>query len=227
MGRPSRPIWWRRPTTGQSPSPPGPPGDVLLCHPFLVHAAQPHHGVRPRFMSQPPLLPAAPYELERVDGAYSPVEIAIRRGLGQDTPGQDGDDIDCPKDGENHRAGLTHSSSAGFRRSGAAGQGRLRSSGTRVLGSHPRTGRGARHPAPGTQSCAATQSGVEEVQVEGARTGSPYTRTGFPHGLPGQPGHNGHPWRFATPAIRRPEAQPPGDRHPEMTSRPSGPVRRR
>ena len=60
----------------------GSPGDVFLCHPFLVHAAQPHHGVRPRFMAQPPLMPAAPYELERADGAYSPVEIAIRRGLG-------------------------------------------------------------------------------------------------------------------------------------------------
>ncbi|MET9871191.1 hypothetical protein ABZZ16_34600, partial [Streptomyces sp. NPDC006386] len=44
----------------------------------------PHHGVRPRFMAQPPLMPAAPYELERADGAYSAVEIAIRRGLGQD-----------------------------------------------------------------------------------------------------------------------------------------------
>ncbi|MFI5752275.1 phytanoyl-CoA dioxygenase family protein [Streptomyces sp. NPDC051644] len=73
----------------------GSPGDVFLCHPFLVHAAQPHHGVRPRFMAQPPLMPAAPYELERADGAYSPVEIAIRRGLGQDTPGPDGDGTDC------------------------------------------------------------------------------------------------------------------------------------
>ncbi|WP_190113397.1 phytanoyl-CoA dioxygenase family protein, partial [Streptomyces cinnamoneus] len=72
----------------------GSPGDVFLCHPFLVHAAQPHHGVRPRFMAQPPLMPAAPYELERADGTYSPVEIAIRRGLGQDTPGPDGDGTD-------------------------------------------------------------------------------------------------------------------------------------
>ncbi|WP_436762218.1 phytanoyl-CoA dioxygenase family protein [Streptosporangium sp. V21-05] len=81
----------------------GSPGDVFLCHPFLVHAAQPHHGVRPRFMAQPPLMPAAPYELERADGAYSPVEIAIRRGLGQIairrglgqyTPGPDGNDTD-------------------------------------------------------------------------------------------------------------------------------------
>ncbi|MEW2517371.1 phytanoyl-CoA dioxygenase family protein [Actinacidiphila alni] len=63
----------------------GVPGDVYLCHPFLVHAAQPHHGSRPRFMAQPPLHPAVPYELERADGDYSPVEIAIRRGLGKDT----------------------------------------------------------------------------------------------------------------------------------------------
>lgn len=36
----------------------GDPGDVYLCHPFLVHAAQRHRGTRPRFMAQPGLLPA-------------------------------------------------------------------------------------------------------------------------------------------------------------------------
>jgi len=35
----------------------GPAGTVYLCHPFLVHAAQPHCGAAPRFMAQPPLLP--------------------------------------------------------------------------------------------------------------------------------------------------------------------------
>lgn len=35
----------------------GPAGTVYLCHPFLVHAAQPHRGVSPRFLAQPPLLP--------------------------------------------------------------------------------------------------------------------------------------------------------------------------
>lgn len=35
----------------------GPAGTVYLCHPFLVHAAQPHRGSQPRFMAQPPLLP--------------------------------------------------------------------------------------------------------------------------------------------------------------------------
>ncbi|GII05547.1 phytanoyl-CoA dioxygenase family protein [Planobispora takensis] len=57
-------------------------GDVFVCHPFLVHAAQEHTGTRPRFMSQPPLLPTGPLELDRPDGAHSPVEQAIRLGLG-------------------------------------------------------------------------------------------------------------------------------------------------
>jgi hypothetical protein len=62
----------------------GKAGDVFLCHPFLVHAAQPHHGTRPRFMAQPPLHPAEQVALERADGAYSPVERAIRIGLGRE-----------------------------------------------------------------------------------------------------------------------------------------------
>lgn len=37
-------------------------GTVYLCHPFLVHAAQPHRGTRPRFMAQPPLLPRAEFD---------------------------------------------------------------------------------------------------------------------------------------------------------------------
>ena len=31
----------------------GQAGDVYLCHPFLVHAAQRHHGTEPRFIAQP------------------------------------------------------------------------------------------------------------------------------------------------------------------------------
>ncbi|MFG1797609.1 phytanoyl-CoA dioxygenase family protein [Nocardia sp. NPDC049149] len=56
-------------------------GDVYLCHPFLVHAAQRHRGKDPRFLAQPPLLLRAPCVLDRADGAYSPVERAIRLGL--------------------------------------------------------------------------------------------------------------------------------------------------
>jgi hypothetical protein len=59
----------------------GDTGTVYLCHPFLVHAAQRHRGLNPRFIAQPPLAPAEPYRLDREDGAYSPVEIAIRRAL--------------------------------------------------------------------------------------------------------------------------------------------------
>jgi hypothetical protein len=59
----------------------GEAGTVYLCHPFLVHAAQPHRGTRPRFLAQPPLPPAEPFVLDRADGAYSPVEQAIRTAL--------------------------------------------------------------------------------------------------------------------------------------------------
>lgn len=60
----------------------GKAGTVYLCHPFLVHAAQPHRGREPRFMAQPPLLPREPLSLDRADGAYSPVERAIREAIG-------------------------------------------------------------------------------------------------------------------------------------------------
>ena len=56
-------------------------GTVYLCHPFLLHAAQPHRGQSPRFMAQPPLIPRVPFQLNRPDGNYSPVELAIRLAL--------------------------------------------------------------------------------------------------------------------------------------------------
>jgi hypothetical protein len=57
----------------------GAAGTVYLCHPFVVHAAQPHRGERPRFMAQPPLLPR-----RELDPALppSPVQVAIRRACG-------------------------------------------------------------------------------------------------------------------------------------------------
>ena len=60
----------------------GEAGTVYLCHPFLVHAAQPHRGKEPRFMAQPPLIPKVRFELNRSNGDYSLVEQAIRLGLG-------------------------------------------------------------------------------------------------------------------------------------------------
>ncbi|GAB3893545.1 phytanoyl-CoA dioxygenase family protein [Larkinella knui] len=78
----------------------GKAGTVYLCHPFLVHAAQPHHGKEPRFLAQPPLFirnelnregsasnPAVAdftrneLNIEGSEGGYNPVEEAIRRGL--------------------------------------------------------------------------------------------------------------------------------------------------
>ena len=59
----------------------GEAGTVYLCHPFLVHAAQPHRGHTPRFMAQPSLGLREQYRLNREDSAYSPVEISIRQAL--------------------------------------------------------------------------------------------------------------------------------------------------
>ena len=72
LDSPARPT---APATGRA-------GDVYLCHPFLIHSAQPHHGTVPRFLAQPPLMPTGLLDLDRPDGAYSPVERAVRLGLG-------------------------------------------------------------------------------------------------------------------------------------------------
>lgn len=62
----------------------GEAGTVYLCHPFLVHSAQPHRGTRPRFLAQPPLLPKEPLRLSRENDDYSPVEMAIRQAIATD-----------------------------------------------------------------------------------------------------------------------------------------------
>jgi len=59
----------------------GEAGTVYLCHPFMVHAAQPHRGQQPRFLAQPALLPKEPFRLDRSEGESSPVELAIRQAL--------------------------------------------------------------------------------------------------------------------------------------------------
>lgn len=57
----------------------GAAGTVYLCHPFLVHAAQPHRGKEPRFLAQPPLLPKGEFDPALPP---SPVQIAIRQACG-------------------------------------------------------------------------------------------------------------------------------------------------
>lgn len=59
----------------------GKAGTVYLCHPFLVHSAQPHRGVTPKFMAQPPLLLRGELTISGSDIGYTPVEKAIRLGI--------------------------------------------------------------------------------------------------------------------------------------------------
>ncbi len=56
----------------------GPAGTVYLCHPFIVHSAQPHRGKTPRILGQPALLPRTP--LDPLNPT-SPVERAIAIAL--------------------------------------------------------------------------------------------------------------------------------------------------
>ncbi len=59
----------------------GPAGTVYLCHPFLVHSAQPHSGIEPRFMAQPPLLPTGEFDPSQRPSA---VQVAIRMAVGME-----------------------------------------------------------------------------------------------------------------------------------------------
>ena len=57
---------------------------VYLCHPFLLHAAQAHHGTAPRILAQPPLHPRGwiNKSFDPVAGT-SPLEAAIRAALSE------------------------------------------------------------------------------------------------------------------------------------------------
>lgn len=59
----------------------GSPGDVYLCHPFLVHAAQLHRGTSARLISQPGIQPTSTYALVRPQAECVAVERAILTGL--------------------------------------------------------------------------------------------------------------------------------------------------
>lgn len=60
----------------------GEAGDVYLCHPFLLHAADRHRGRHPRFVAQPGLFWQTPLDLAAPPDEPAPVETAIRIGLG-------------------------------------------------------------------------------------------------------------------------------------------------
>jgi hypothetical protein len=63
----------------------GAAGTVYLCHPFVVHSAQPLRSRTPRFIAQPPLLPRGELDPMRTDGEASPVERAIQLALSSST----------------------------------------------------------------------------------------------------------------------------------------------
>lgn len=59
-------------------------GDVLLCHPFLVHAATwPHRGPRPKMMAQPAV---ALHDQFPLTAPLSPVEQAIVAARQSESP---------------------------------------------------------------------------------------------------------------------------------------------
>jgi hypothetical protein len=58
-------------------------GDVVLLHPYMLHATSQNVLQVPRFISNPPLAMRAPLNFDRPDPSdYSLVELAVLRGLG-------------------------------------------------------------------------------------------------------------------------------------------------
>lgn len=60
----------------------GKAGTVYLCHPFIVHAAQEHHGKIPKFMAQPALMTKNDFDLDQSDSSACPVVKVILKGIG-------------------------------------------------------------------------------------------------------------------------------------------------
>jgi hypothetical protein len=60
-------------------------GDVVLIHPFMLHAVSQNHSGVPRFITNPALSLAEPMNFNRPNREdFSPVELAVLRGLGVD-----------------------------------------------------------------------------------------------------------------------------------------------
>lgn len=62
----------------------GQAGNVALMHPFLIHGFGANQGSRIRFACNPLVQMTDEAELDRPDGKYSPVEAALRKGLGME-----------------------------------------------------------------------------------------------------------------------------------------------
>lgn len=59
----------------------GKAGDVYLCHPFIVHAAQDHRGSQPKFMAQPALQSKHDFDINADTETPCPVAAAIIQAL--------------------------------------------------------------------------------------------------------------------------------------------------
>ena len=60
-------------------------GDVVLLHPFILHSASQNPSGRARFITNPPVALKEPMEFNRDNpDNFSPVELAVLRGLGKD-----------------------------------------------------------------------------------------------------------------------------------------------
>ena len=59
----------------------GSPGDVILCHPFLYHAASQNHSGIPRFMCNRTTPLKGRMNFQREDGNYSPLELSIKNAI--------------------------------------------------------------------------------------------------------------------------------------------------
>lgn len=61
----------------------GETGDVVLLHPFVLHAASQNPSGRPRFITNPCISLKEPMDFNRQDPAdFSPIEQAVLKGLG-------------------------------------------------------------------------------------------------------------------------------------------------
>ena len=70
----------RRCCACRSPTLPAGPGDIYLCHPFIVHTATwPHRGTAPRMIAQPAVHARDGFAIDGSDP--SPVARAIVAGL--------------------------------------------------------------------------------------------------------------------------------------------------
>ncbi len=63
----------------------GGPGDVILCHPFLYHAASQNHSGIPRFMCNRTTPLKERMNFRREDGNYSPLELSIMNIIEKDS----------------------------------------------------------------------------------------------------------------------------------------------